>query len=67
MTDTIACLTDLSVGARFNQPSAWAMGSPGLGIVANGLIGDDGATKRAKGLQRIYWLILCRSPILELV
>src|ERR1700726_5016352 len=41
--------------------SAWAMKSAGLGIVANGLIGDDGATKRAKGLQRIYWLILCRD------
>jgi hypothetical protein len=43
------------------------MKSAGLGVVANGLIGDDGATKRAKGLQRIYWLILCRFPTLELV
>jgi hypothetical protein len=37
------------------------MKSAGLGIVANGLIGDDGATKRAKGLQRIYWLM--SSPL----
>jgi hypothetical protein len=36
--------------------------TPGLGIVSNRLIGDDGATKSAKGLQRIYSLILCRSP-----
>jgi hypothetical protein len=44
--------------------SAFGLGNGplGLGIVANGLIGDDGATKRAKRLQRIYWLILCRSP-----
>jgi hypothetical protein len=53
--------------STLQSPLAWAMKFAGLGIVANGLIGDDGATKRAKGLQRIYWLILCRSPILELV
>ena len=44
------------------HPSTWAVKSAGLGVVANRLIGDDGATKRAKGLQRIYWLILCPSP-----
>ena len=43
MTETTACPVDLYVGLRFNQPSAWAMKSAGLGIVANGLIGDDGA------------------------
>jgi len=53
--------------STLQSPSAWAMKSAGLGIVANGLIGDDGATKRAKELQQIYWLILCRSPILESV
>ena len=53
--------------STLQSPLAWAMKFAGLGIVANGLIGDDGATKRAKRLQRIYWLILCRSPILELV
>jgi hypothetical protein len=67
VTEAIACPADHCVGLRFDQPSAWAMKSAGLGVVANGLIGDDGATKRAKGLQRIYWLILCRFPTLELV
>jgi hypothetical protein len=41
--ETTACPADLYVGARFNQPSAWAMKSAGLGIVSNRLIGDDGA------------------------
>ena len=43
LTETTACSADLYVGARFNQPSPWAMGSPGLGIVSNRPIGDDGA------------------------
>ena len=43
VTEAIACPADPYVGLRFNQPSAWAMGSPGLGIVSNRLIGDDGA------------------------
>jgi len=43
VTEAIACPADLYVGARFNQPSAWAVKSAGLGIVANRLIGDDGA------------------------
>ena len=47
MTEVIACPADLYVGARFNQPSSWAMGSPGLGIVSNRLIGDDGARPEA--------------------
>ena len=43
MTERTARLADLCVGPRFNQPSTWAMKSAGLGIVANRLIGDDGA------------------------
>jgi hypothetical protein len=40
------------VGLRFNQPSAWAMKSVGLGIVANRLIGDDGARPEVGGCRR---------------
>jgi hypothetical protein len=43
LIETTACPADLYVGPRFNQPSAWAMKSAGLGIVSNRLIGGYGA------------------------
>jgi hypothetical protein len=54
LTETTACPSDLYVGPRFNEPSAWAVKSAGLDIVANRLIGDDGMRLEV-GVFRWRW------------
>jgi hypothetical protein len=51
VTEAIACPADHCVGLRFDQPSAWAVKSAGLGIVANRLIGEDGMRLEVGGFR----------------